>query len=485
MTFADQPLEERTLREHRALNSTSEMSAPSLGCFAVYATRSFKPRGYHHREQTLRRYFRRTPRFSAFGSGCSLGRTQDNDIVLPGDLSSRQHARVRRDSGVFEVEDLGSKNGTHVNGGRITRASLVPQDILRVGDWLGVVVALPAAGPPPPIVRELAPGWFVGASSQFDLAGVQSIARGTLSVVLCGETGTGKEVSARGLHVLSGRAGKFVALNCAAIAETVAEAQLFGHRRGAFTGAHADNKGLIEAANGGTLFLDEVADLSLPMQAKLLRALEERAITPVGTTSTIPVDFRVICATQEPLETLVERGQFRGDLMARLSGIQLDIPPLRERREEIFPLFLRYLSESGGTHRSPTARFVERMLCHNYPYNVRELVQLTRVLAIKTDPSIAAEEFPERKSMSRTPPEEVADGERAEKLRGLLVSESSRREIWLLRNATDFTKLKEVLATNGGNVSEAARSLGIPRYRAVRLIAAAKELSQRDGLRLP
>jgi DNA-binding NtrC family response regulator len=206
------------------------------------------------------------------------------------------------------------------------------------------------------------------------------VAATPLAIVIEGETGTGKEGTARATHLWSGRKGPFIAVNCAALPEALAEGELFGYRKGAFTSADRANPGFFQAAQGGTLFLDEVSDLSPAIQPKLLRVLEQREVTPLGEAKAIPIDVRIVVATQTPLATLVEQKRFRADLMARLDGLRVRLPPLRSRVEEVPFLFTRLLKAKADGQSSPgiDAAVVERLCCHRWPLNIRELTNLVQ-----------------------------------------------------------------------------------------------------------
>ena len=196
-----------------------------------------------------------------------------------------------------------------------------------------------------------------------------------------GESGTGKEVIARHIHALGARAGgPFVPVNCGAISPELMESEFFGHRKGSFTGASADKSGLFQAASGGTLFLDEIGELPLAMQVKLLRAIQERAVRPVGAHAEEPVDVRILSASHQDLGRLVAEGRFRQDLFFRINVITLRVPPLRERREDIPDLASHILArlavrEGGAPHRLSTAA-LERLQAYDFPGNVRELENL-------------------------------------------------------------------------------------------------------------
>jgi len=211
-----------------------------------------------------------------------------------------------------------------------------------------------------------------------------------MDLLLCGETGTGKDVLARHIHDLSGRTGAFVGINCAAIPEALAESQLFGVASGAFTGANRSRQGYIEASNDGTLYLDEIDSMPLQLQAKLLRVLETRGVERLGTTRFIPLNLRIIASTQRPLEELVEQGLFRRDLLFRLNAMTLSLPPLRQRRELILPLFKRFTRSLGakqanGAH-ALDSQLIQILLSHPWPGNIRELKSAAKRFVIGLPP---------------------------------------------------------------------------------------------------
>lgn len=220
-------------------------------------------------------------------------------------------------------------------------------------------------------------------------------------LLLIGETGTGKEVLARLAHDLSERRrGPFVPINCAAIPESLFESELFGHERGAFTGANERARGKIEAAGGGTLFLDELGEMPFAMQAKLLRFLENRRFMRVGGTSKIEADVRLICATLRPLEEDVRAGRFRGDLFYRIQGITLRVPPLRERGPDLLPMLHEFTAELSARHGTEPPRFpravVSTLLRYSWPGNVRELRNAIELLClIRADQRVRMRDLPE------------------------------------------------------------------------------------------
>lgn len=219
---------------------------------------------------------------------------------------------------------------------------------------------------------------------------VKNTAKLNIDILLHGETGTGKDTLAEKIHLLSGRPGSYVAINCAAIPESLAESQLFGVTQGAFTGAMQSRAGFIEASNRGTLYLDEIDSMPLTLQAKLLRVLETRGVERLGSTKFIPIDMRIIASAQSSLSRLVEQGKFRRDLYFRLNVVSLHLPPLRERREHIIPLFMNLIKREADYFNSPlpshSTSLLEHIICHDWPGNVRELRSAAKRLVLGLTP---------------------------------------------------------------------------------------------------
>jgi transcriptional regulator with GAF, ATPase, and Fis domain len=314
------------------------------------------------------------------GARLGFGRVagEDVDVALDDPKLSRSHAIVTRTGVIVEIHDRGSRNGTFVNGARVDTSMLIPGDIVRIGD---TVFELGDSAPRTPTDNAV----LVGAAPAF-LAAVELAARvapSDLPVVLLGETGTGKDMLAQHIHARSGRTGRFVAVNCAALPDELVEATLFGHKKGGFTGATSDSPGLFLEAQGGTLFLDEVGELAAAHQAKLLRALDAREILPVGATRHVRTDARVIAATNIDLPARISDGSFREDLYARLAGAVIRMPPLRARRGDILALAERFLARPPpAVARRLSAQAAERLLLHPWPQNVRELQTTMRRLAL-------------------------------------------------------------------------------------------------------
>ncbi len=293
---------------------------------------------------------------------------------------------------------------------------------------------------------------------------IERLARGQAPVYISGESGTGKELAARLIHELGPRADKpFVAVNCGAIPENLMESEFFGHKKGSFTGAVADKEGLFQAADGGTLFLDEVGDLPLHMQVKLLRAIQEKSVRPVGSQSEVRVDVRILCATHKNLHELVAQGRFRQDLYYRLNVIELHIPPLRERPEDI-PLLAESLSAklAGDLGMRPprlTLEALEALQRYPFPGNVRELENiLERALTLCNGTEITAQDLQLRAS----PAEDRGGGAEAD-FSTLFGTESL--DDYLER--IERRAIEQALARTNQNKTAAAKLLGIS-FRALR-----------------
>ncbi|MEO7036479.1 MAG: sigma 54-interacting transcriptional regulator [Polyangiaceae bacterium] len=383
----------------------------------------------------------------------TIGRDADCAIRLTSTDVSRRHATLHRSAteSSLSVTDLGSRNGTRVNGHLVKTAHLQANDVLRVGGSVFVVADRPAR------CEEIAPGLVGGAVLKRALSPLIQAAQSDLPIVLEGETGTGKEVVTRAVHTWSARTGPLVAVNCAALPQGLAEGELFGYRRGAFTGADRASPGFFRSAEGGTLLLDEVSDLPLLLQAKLLRALEQKEVQPLGEARPVPVDVRIVVAGQQSLLEAVRKQLFRDDLLARLNGFSLLLPPLRQRREDILPLFFHFMSElRPGRVPEFEPDFIERLCLHDWPFNVRELLLLARRLAVlqAEEPVLRAQHLPAE--MAEVKPE---------------VKPAQPPQTNEPTQAVDLALLVSALRTFGGNVTRAAAHVGITRQRAYRLMS--------------
>jgi DNA-binding NtrC family response regulator len=283
---------------------------------------------------------------------------------------------------------------------------------------------------------------------------IRKIAHSRSSVLITGESGTGKEVVARTLHFHGSRAGKpFIPINCTAIPEGLLESELFGHVRGAFTGAHTSKQGLFEKANGGTLFLDEIGDMGLGLQSKLLRVIQDREIRPVGSTQSVKVDVRIIAATHKNLAAEIEEGRFREDLFYRLNVIPLFIPPLRERPEDVPPLVEHFLRKhADGARRTVSPEAMQWLVACSWKGNARELENvIERAIALSDRPELTPQDLPLGA---------VAPTSEAAPATAFLRAASEQR---LPLREVEERYIEEILRLTGGNKVRAARILGIDR----------------------
>lgn len=309
--------------------------------------------------------------------------------------------------------------------------------------------------------NKTAHGAMVGTSRSLQdlLSLVARAAKAPVDILIRGETGTGKELIAREIHRLSPRAsGPFVAVNTAAIAESLAESELFGHVRGAFTGADRDRQGVFEQAKGGTLFLDEIGDMPKAAQTKILRALQERVVQPVGSTRQAALDVRVITATHQDLNQAISDGHFRQDLYFRIKGVELVVPPLRERREDILLLAGHFLNRQAARAGRPglqlAADAADRLLTYHWPGNVRELEQL-----IASAAALAASDTIRAADLNLQSAEPTTDTTGFASLLGLPLMEAKAQ----LVDSFECTAITAALDQHQGNVSAAARQLGLHR----------------------
>ena len=326
---------------------------------------------------------------------------------------------------------------------------IVPSDKQRLGDLIGR----------DPKMREI-------------YAILEKIAPTDATVVIEGETGTGKEVVARTLHQTSRRAnGPFIVFDCGAVPENLIESELFGHEKGAFTGAVATRQGVFEMANGGTVFLDELGELALDLQPKLLRVLEQREVKRVGGTRPIRVDVRVVAATNRDLETEVKEGRFRQDLFYRLSVVRLLLPPLRDRKEDL-PLLVRHFLETGHFNRdrdgdrrveNVAREALDRMMGYDWPGNVRELHNVVERAVSFTDAELVrVVDLPEHLALPRATPLATEDTRiEAIDLPDVDGTFKDAKEAWVSSFEKEY--VEKLLHRNGGNISHAAREADIDR----------------------
>ncbi|OJY31484.1 MAG: hypothetical protein BGO98_15730 [Myxococcales bacterium 68-20] len=402
------------------------------------------------------------------GDLCKIGSHASNDIVLRDPMVSRFHCRLVREDGVWRLRDSGSMNGTKLDGVRIRDADIVEGGVLTIGDS---VVRLRAGAPQKEDIVPMLPsfGALVGTSMpmrrMFGL--LDKIAQSDINVLIEGESGTGKELVATEIMQRSSRADKpFVVVDCGAISPSLVESELFGHVRGAFTGADRDRMGAFEAADGGTVFLDEIGELPLELQPKLLRALEAREIRRVGETRARRVNVRVISATNRDLEREVNKGRFREDLYFRLAVISARVPPLRERLDDLLVLVRTFLQQLGvpEEERLFPQPVLQEMSKHDWPGNVRELRNYVErsVVLQSASPTL-------RRGQGAAPPA-------AGPINGIDLSVPFRIAKDSVIDSFERSYLSQLLEAAGGNMSKAARMAGMDRMYLHRLV-------QKHGLR--
>jgi transcriptional regulator with PAS, ATPase and Fis domain len=415
--------------------------------------------------------------------GGTIGRDQSSAIAIPDLALSRRHCTIEpagEDGATFILRDADSRNGTIVNGLPILQHQLADGDQIRIGDSALIVVlesktgaasareasasrstvaALESDVPVTPALR------FTSALTiERDLVGespamralyqrLSKAAPSESTVLIRGESGTGKELVAHAIHANSARAhGPFVAINCAAVPEGLIESELFGHEKGAFTGALAQKKGRLEMANGGTAFFDEIGELAPSLQAKLLRVLQDRRLERLGSTRDLPIDVRIVAATNRDLEAAVKTGAFRQDLFYRLNVIPLTLPPLRDRLSDL-PLLItyfvrKYAVRTGRRVRGVTREARARLMKHDWPGNVRELENtIERALVLGSEDWIGINDLPEQLLEGPAETEAVAEAYYD------CVNDAKRH---IIREAVD---------RSAGNLAQAARLLHLqPTY---------------------
>jgi len=399
----------------------------------------------------------------------TIGRAAPADIVIPEPSLSRVHARFQLEERALRVVDLGSRNGTWIAGERIHDALLAPGMTAQVGPAL-VSLQLQASAATRPkseaaaVLRSSAPEQMVRRSrAMLQLhETVHRAAQHRISVLLFGETGTGKELIATALHERSPRRnGPFKVVNCAAIPEALVESVLFGHVKGAFTGAARDQVGAFAQAHGGTVFLDEIGELSRDAQAALLRVLDTHRFCPIGASHEVEVDVRMVAATHRDLESMTRSGSFRLDLYHRLKGMVLQIPPLRERREEIEPLARHFLQRAGSKLELSTDALA-CMHAYTWPGNVRELRNvIERAIVVSNGQQIGVEDLPpelrhEPVDMSDDTAELPVIPETAPR------PENASLDLRASLEQHEFALISEALQRSGGNRRRAARMLRLP-----------------------
>ncbi len=366
------------------------------------------------------------------GRTVSLGSSPDSDVVLSDRFVSHRHCRLEPVPGGVVLRDIGSRNGTYVRGQRVSAIELTAGACFRIGRTDLRLV-------PRGRYRDARESLVAASPRMLQvLAEVEQVARLRLPVIVYGESGSGKEGVARAIHARSPRRDRpFVALNAGGLPAGTVESELFGHERGAFTGAVGSHRGLFEQADGGTLFLDEIGELPLELQARLLRVLETWEVRKVGAETTKRVDVRLVCATHRDLRAMVAEGRFRQDLYYRIHQLPLDIPPLRARTEDVEPLARHFLAEHadelGPRDLSPEA--ISVLTAQRWPGNVRELRNVVTSAAAHSAGHV------------------LTDDDVFAALRRAGVDQPER----------GVDEVVEAVRAHYGNITAAARALGMPR----------------------
>ncbi len=390
--------------------------------------------------------------------GVVIGADRGCDVALTDPSVSARHCTVAPSASGFVISDLGSRNGTSIDGVAVQKVTAPPGVIVRVGHTL--VQLLPAdevVAIPPSTRANVGALWGDSPGMRQVFAILERAARSEASVLFLGESGTGKELAARAVHDESPRKdGPFIVFDCGAATETLVESELFGHVRGAFTGAASDRQGAFAAAHGGTLFLDEIGDLPLALQPKLLRMLEAGEVVPVGGRKPERYDVRVVAATHRDVFGEVARGGFRGDLYYRLAVVEVHLPPLRARKEDLARLIAIFLERVGAGALVPTigGPALERLTAYHWPGNVRELRNvITRAVALGGGVT-SFNELPIllRPTAQREETAEVVRADRPFHDAKQAVVDRFEREY-----------LTDLLRRSGGNLSAAARMAGLER----------------------
>jgi DNA-binding NtrC family response regulator len=319
----------------------------------------------------------------------SIGSAPANALILTDSAVSRHHIAITPTRRGHLVRDLGSTNGTAINGVVVERAYLAPGAVIAIGQSRLRFDAL-RGEERAALSSDARWGRALGTSEAMRriFAVLPRLADSDATILLEGETGTGKGLLAEAIHDASPRAdGPFIVLDCGAIPPTLIESELFGHEKGAFTGASAARIGGFEAARGGTVFLDEIGELPLDMQPKLLRAIEDRVVKRVGGNEAVRLDIRIVAATNRDLRTEINHGRFRSDLYYRLNTFRLRIPPLRERRDDVALLVAHFYNQLSPGE-PPPAALISELVRHDWPGNVRELRAAVERAVLLGDPAV-------------------------------------------------------------------------------------------------
>lgn len=396
-----------------------------------------------------------------------VGTRKDMEIVLKDETMSREHFEIRQSKDGYSLHDHGSLNGVYINGIRVKEAFLTSGSVIRAGKTEMKFLPMDETFEVIPSKKSKFANLIGGSTAMRKVYTIiEKIAQTDVTVIVEGESGTGKELVASAIHEKSKRAKKpFVVFDCSAVAENLIESELFGHEKGSFTGATGLRHGAFELADSGTVFLDEIGELNIDMQPKLLRVLESRTVRRVGGDRPMPVDVRVVAATNRNLEAEVKKGNFREDLFYRLNVVPIYLPPLRKRKEDI-PLIVDHFIELHNKENPDrpvegiTTGAMELMMSHEWPGNVRELRNtINRAISFMEGTQISPEDIPERVRI----PIAKAELDIREDL-----GFKDAKEQWIASFEKQY--LEELLKRNNFNISAAAKEAGIDRKSVQRLV---------------
>lgn len=399
------------------------------------------------------------------GDVIRIGKAESNDLTLIEDTVSRQHCEILMDGRGYLLRDLGSTNGTFLDGAEVREAYVRPGAVVTVGTvQLRFQPFEERIQIMPSDAERL--GEMVGKSfvmrQLYSL--LERVAATEATVLIEGETGTGKDLVARTIHDLSPRKERpFEVVDCGAVAANLVESELFGHEKGAFTGATAARQGAFERANGGTVFLDELGELSMDLQPKLLRVLEQREIRRVGGSRSMRVDIRVVAATKQDLQAQVTKGKFREDLYFRLAVVPMQMPSLRERKEDIPMLVREFVRKFGGEDFAIPQGAIDSLMAHDWPGNIRELRNI-----VERGVYLSKEMGPEAFKVLSLTGGFRPDGHEAQVSFDATQSYRVNKERW--NDEFERRYLDWLLERAGGNVSRAAREADMDRKYLHKLI---------------
>ena len=390
-----------------------------------------------------------------------VGTSASNHLRLTDRAVSRVHCELRLRNRAVQIVDAGSTNGTFAEGVRIADAELTAGAVFRVGN---TAIRIEAANAPTRVAISSRDhfGDLLGGSLAMRrvYAVLERLAATDTTALIHGETGTGKELAARAVHEASRRArGPFVTVDCGAIAETLIESELFGHVRGAFSGAHTERRGLFEEAQGGTIFLDEIAELPSSLQPKLLRVLEAREVRRLGANTSKPIDVRVLAATHRSLAQSVNEGTFREDLYYRLAVVEVELPPLRARREDLQTIAERFYERFTGSEEKMNESFAAAIQTRSWSGNVRELrnfIERSVTLGSTGDRQVHE-------------PGEAAEPTSSDAMVPVHLPLKEARVAWMDQFERRYAEA--LLKRTGGNVTRAAEIAGVHRRSLQRLLA--------------